>query len=70
MRFHFLITHSDPRMAQEEILIEAEGWDELLTKAPQSFIPKPESIRIRPLNVVNPPENFPLEVYIKRKDMR
>ena len=70
MKFHFLITHCDPAIPQEELLVEAEGWDELMVKGPQSIALEPESIRIRVLDIENPPENFPLEVYIKRNDMK
>lgn len=69
MRFHSLITYFDPDMDQVEMLVVADDYIPALELI-EGLCGEPESIRMRALDVVNPPADFPTEIYIKKEGMR
>lgn len=69
MRVHSLITYSDPEMDQVEMLVDADDYIQAVGLI-AALCGEPESIRMRALDVVNPPPDFPTEIYIKKECMR
>lgn len=64
MKFHALLTYSDPDRDQVEKLIEADNYVHAVEQIPE--LKDFEYVRLRVLDKVD--EDFPIEVMIKRYD--
>ena len=69
MRFHVLLTYSDPDVDQEEMLVDADDYIQAVGIIEPLF-GEPSSVRIRALDIVDYPDNFPVEVVIKKVNER
>lgn len=65
MRFHALITYTDPERPQVEMLVEGNDYSDAFGKAESTFSGEGSTLRMRVLGPV--PEGMPAEVYIKKK---
>ena len=68
MIFHILIIYPDSE-GWEEILVNADSYRQA-GKVLDDLSDEPSSVRIRALDVVNHPDDFPVEILIKKEDMR